>query len=381
VLTVLSLTFIGSTVRDALSVARPKAAGTQARGSGPGHALATPGPSAPTLAVVPTLLDVRGLVVSFDRGGEPTVVVDGVDLAVHRSEVRGLVGETGCGKTVTALSIPRLLATGGTISAGSIQLDGQELISMSEAELQKIRGKRIGLISQQPLAALDPSFTVQSQLSEVIRIHKRCSHSEARTLTWTKLEEVGLADPQSVGRRFPHQISGGMAQRVAIAIALAGEPDVLIADEPTTALDVTIQAGILDLLRDLVEQRSMGLLLVTHDLGVVADICDRVTVMYAGQVVEEGPASAVLSRPTHPYTRGLLASTPQLGSDSLQAIEGTVVPPELWPTGCRFANRCPYVVDRCRVAPVDLTEVDGQQSRCIRTAEFVSLGRRWVAGG
>jgi peptide/nickel transport system permease protein len=300
-------------------------------------------------------------------------VVDHVSFDVAAGETFGLVGESGCGKTMSALAIPGLTPAPGVIAGGSIRFRGTELARASIRTLGKVRGKRIGYISQEPMTALDPSFTVGSQLREVLRRHTGARRRAARQRSLELLREVGIADPAATARLFPHQISGGMAQRVAIAMALSGEPDLLIADEPTTALDVTVQAEILDLLRGLKERRTMALLLVTHDLGVVADACDRVAVMYAGQIVEQGTTEEVLGDSSHPYTIGLLSSMPAAGDAgaTLKAIPGAVPAPRDWPSWCRFEPRCAMAADACRTGPVALADAGADRvSRCVRIAEL-----------
>ncbi|HEY2214258.1 MAG TPA: dipeptide/oligopeptide/nickel ABC transporter permease/ATP-binding protein [Acidimicrobiales bacterium] len=372
ILTVLALTFIGSTVRDALIPDLPEAASLAPRPLVAVTEVTMPVSDGADGSSSKALLRVRDLTVAFPRSGGLLPVVDGVSFSLTAGTTVGLVGETGCGKSVTALSIPDLLGSGGRRTGGSVHLGDLELSALSERQWRDVRGNRIGFISQEPLVALDPSFTVQSQLSEVIRRHRSVNRSEANALVQTMLGEVGITEAAAVAARYPHELSGGMAQRVSIALALSGQPELLIADEPTTALDVTVQAGILDLLRDLVARTNMALLLVTHDFGVVADICDRVVVMYAGQVVEEGPVDQVLSHPRHPYTMALLRSRPELGTagQELATIAGRVPAPEEWPTGCRFAERCPYATTACRVVPVVVTTVDGHGARCIRQKEI-----------
>jgi peptide/nickel transport system permease protein len=369
ILTVLALTFVGSTARDALGVVQPV-------DGPPRPAPASPAELPPNLgeeqSVSVSLLDVRNLEITFPRAGAFQAVVGGVSFSIEAGSTLGLVGETGCGKTVTALAIPGLLSAGGRATRGSIRLGGRELTTMSDRELNRIRGSRIGFISQEPLAALDPSFTVQSQLSEAVRRHDHCGRATARAQVPAMLTEVGISDPERVARSFPHQLSGGMAQRVAIALALSGRPELLIADEPTTALDVTVQADILDLLRGLVDERQMALLLVTHDFGVIADISDRVAVMYAGQIVEDGPVDDVLGQPRHPYTAALLRSRPEFGSvgHDLATIDGTVPLPEEWPVGCRFADRCAFVQDSCRSSAIPLVTQRSHGVRCTRSDDI-----------
>jgi peptide/nickel transport system permease protein len=306
----------------------------------------------------------------IEFGDPPVTVVDDVSFEVSRGESLGIVGESGCGKSVTARALLGLVAAGGTISGGQVLLPGAALVGMSERGLTQVRGTRIALVSQEPMVALDPSFTVGSQLREVIRRHTTLGRAASRQRALELLAQVGIPDPAATGASFPFQISGGTAQRVAIAMALAGEPDVLVADEPTTALDVTVQAEILDLLGRLRRDLGMALILVTHDLGVVADACDRAAVMYAGQIVEQGPVRRLLSAPEHPYTAGLLRSMPGHAppGETLYAIDGTVPPPGSWPPGCRFAQRCPMVLDTCRSGPVPM--LDGPDAtRCLRVDE------------
>lgn len=257
-------------------------------------------------------LSVRGLEISFPSGQGKSVVVDGVDFDLGRREILGLVGESGSGKTMSALAVLGLVPAPGVIGSGAIQFGGQDLVTAPERRLREIRGRRIAMISQEPMVALDPSFTIASQLVASIRRFHGIRRKPARDRALALLADVGLKDPERVLRSFPFQLSGGMAQRVCIALALAAEPEVLIADEPTTALDVTVQAGILDLLREIRESRGMSILLVTHDLGVVADICDRVSVMEKGRIVESAGVGDIFARPQHPYTRSLIASTPSL---------------------------------------------------------------------
>ncbi|CCH88173.1 ABC transporter ATP-binding protein, putative oligo/dipeptide transport protein (modular protein) [Modestobacter italicus] len=331
----------------------------------------TPAAAEPADSDVP--LVVEDLVVSFrtpEGGWQP--VVDGVSFAVHRGETLCLVGESGCGKTMTALATLGLLPEGGA-AAGSVRLAGRELLDLSEREMAQVRGSQIALISQEPMGALDPCFSVRSQLGDVVKLHRGGSRAEVRRRVHELLRLVGIPNVESVAKSFPHQLSGGMAQRVCIALALAGEPSVLVADEPTTALDPTIQAEILDLLRSLQETLGLALVLVTHDLGVVADIGDVAAVMYAGQVVELAPVDELLAAPRHPYSQGLLDAMPEdaVRGVPLPTVAGMVPLPRDWPTHCRFAARCPLAVDACREGPVPLLTVQADRSsRCIRTDEL-----------
>jgi oligopeptide/dipeptide ABC transporter ATP-binding protein len=288
------------------------------------------------------LLDVRGLRTSFHTRDGVVRAVDGIDFSVHRGEIVGLVGESGCGKSVTSLSILRLVARPGRIEAGEIVFDDRDLLKLKDDEMRRMRGDRISMIFQQPTSSLNPVWDVGTQIEEVLRIHRgmKGRAAEARALDLLRL--VGIPDPKRRLAAYPHEMSGGMAQRVMIAMALACEPELLIADEPTTALDVTIQAQILDLMRNLRDETGTAIILITHDLGVVAEMCDRVAVMYAGQIVEHTDVASLFHEPLHPYTRGLIGSLPVVGEvrEELSVIPGSV--PNLidLPRGCRFAPRC-----------------------------------------
>ncbi|GAB4064304.1 dipeptide/oligopeptide/nickel ABC transporter permease/ATP-binding protein [Angustibacter speluncae] len=358
---VLSLGLLGDAVRDVLAegygTSRPAPAVRPRLGR-----LPRPGrrPAAPSTAPVvapasDALLQVRGLRVEFERDGVVVPVVTGVDLEVRAGEAVGILGESGCGKSVTARAVLGLLPGTGRVTDGDLRFDALDLRTATPAQLRALRGGRIGWISQEPILSLDPSATVGAQLVEAIRAHRRCSRRQARARALELLALVRLPDPVAVFRSHPHQLSGGMAQRAGIAGALAGDPVMLVADEPTTALDVTVQAEILDVLRDL-QQRGTAIVLVTHDLGVLADLCTRAVVMYAGEVVETADVVDLVARPKHPYTAALLAANPHeaVPGVPLRAIEGTVPPPGSWPAGCRFADRCPIADDACRVAPVTL---------------------------
>jgi peptide/nickel transport system ATP-binding protein len=279
--------------------------------------------------------------------------VDGVSFAVHEGEAVGIVGESGCGKTITSLSLMGLVPSppGRIVEGSSIRLRGRELVGLPERELRKIRGNEVAMIFQEPMSSLNPVYTAGSQIEEALRLHRGLSRREARRVGIDLLREVGIPEPERRFDEFPHQLSGGMQQRVMIALALSCEPGLLIADEPTTALDVTIQAQILQLLADLRRDRGMALLLITHDLGVVAEVCDRVLVMYAGEIVEEGPVREIFREPRHPYTRGLLDSLPSARApgEALRPIPGTVPAPTAWPAGCRFHGRCPHAMERCGI--------------------------------
>jgi peptide/nickel transport system ATP-binding protein len=288
------------------------------------------------------LLEVKGLRTSFFTRDGVVRAVDGIDFHVDRGEIMGLVGESGCGKSVTSLSIMRLIARPGRIEAGEILFDGQDLVKVRDEEMRRLRGDRISMIFQQPTSSLNPVWDVGRQIAEVLELHRNMKGKAARARALDLLKMVGIPDPERRLKAFPHEMSGGMAQRVMIAMALACEPELLIADEPTTALDVTIQAQILDLMRKLREETGTAIILITHDLGVVAEMCDRVAVMYAGEIVEQTDTVSLFRDPLHPYTRGLIGSIPVVGDakDELAVIPGNV--PNLidLPKGCRFAPRC-----------------------------------------
>jgi peptide/nickel transport system ATP-binding protein/peptide/nickel transport system permease protein len=316
-----------------------------------------------------SLLAIEALSVGFrTASGTVKTVIDNLSFEIAAGETVGLVGESGSGKSVTALSILDLLPAGGMIEHGEIYFDGKSLTKMREAQLHEHRGSAIGLISQEPMASLNPAFRIGAQLAEVVRRHHHVSRRSARRRAVDLLSQVRLPEPDDVARRYPHELSGGMAQRVSIARALAGDPKLLIADEPTTALDVTLQAEILELLRTLQAQRAMSILLVTHDWGVVADICDRAVVLYAGQVVECAEVSTIYRQPLHPYTEALLAANPH-GAEagvSLPTIPGAVPNPGGWPTGCHFHPRCSYATDACRERPIPIERPSrDHQTRCI----------------
>jgi peptide/nickel transport system ATP-binding protein len=276
--------------------------------------------------------------------------VDGISFSLRRGETMGLVGESGCGKSVTSLSIMRLIGQPGKIIDGKIWFAGKDLVTLSEAEMCKIRGDDISMIFQQPTSCLNPVFRVGDQISEVLMLHRGMNHSQAMKRTIELLSMVGIPAAKRRAQSYPHEMSGGMCQRVMIAMALACEPELLIADEPTTALDVTIQAQILELMKDLKANFNTAIVLITHDLGVVAEMADHVAVMYAGKIVEEADVNQIFDAPKHPYTQGLLASIPVLGQvkDRLDVIPGSVPSLRNLPPGCRFANRCPHVMDICR---------------------------------
>lgn len=288
------------------------------------------------------ILDVKGLKTHFFTESGVVRAVDGVDLQVGRGEVLGIVGESGCGKSVTSLSMMKLISQPGRIVEGEIIFDNQNLVEMNDKQMAKLRGNRMSMIFQQPTSCLNPVFRVGDQLSEVLHVHQNLNKEEGQKRAIELLAMVGIPEPETRVKAFPHELSGGMAQRVMIAMALACVPELLIADEPTTALDVTIQAQILDLMRNLRTQMDTAIILITHDLGVVAEMCDRVTVMYAGRVVEESPIDELFADPKHPYTTALIGATPVLGDvdRELVAIPGSVPNLVDLPAGCKFAPRC-----------------------------------------
>jgi oligopeptide/dipeptide ABC transporter ATP-binding protein len=296
------------------------------------------------------LLSIANLRTYFYTSAGVARAVDGVSFDIARGETLGLVGESGCGKSVTGFSILRLIQPPGRIESGSsIALDGEDLLALDDEHIRAIRGNRVSLIFQEPMTALNPVFTVGDQVAEVARIHARASRQEAWARAVEMLTLVGIPDPARRAHEYPHQLSGGMRQRVLIAMALVMNPALIIADEPTTALDVTIQAQILELLADLQRRLGTSILLITHDLGVIAEMASRVVVMYAGEVVEQAPVRELFAAAHHPYTEGLLTAMPRVGQtrDRLTVIPGTVPPPTAWPAGCRFHDRCPYAWERC----------------------------------
>jgi peptide/nickel transport system ATP-binding protein len=316
------------------------------------------------------LLEVRGLKTHLRTADGLVRAVDGVSFAVDAGRTVGIVGESGCGKSVTALSIMGLVPSPPAVRAGGeILFEGRDLLTLGLREMQDLRGDRIAMIFQEPMTSLNPAFTVGDQIGEAIRRHRGVSAAEARAQAVALMRRVGIPSPERRADDHPHRLSGGMRQRVMIAMALACRPRLLIADEPTTALDVTIQAQIIDLLRELRGQDGMGIVLITHDLGVVAELCDEVVVMYAGRVVERAPAGDLFERPHHPYTVGLLGSVPTVeeGEERLAAIDGMVPSALDYPAGCRFAARCPFAQAACLDEDPPLREVEpGRFAACLR---------------
>ena len=386
VFSVLAFNLVGDGLRDALSrvEARP-AEGPRKRS---GAEIVAGAPRTAGGADAAPVLSISDLEVRFPapRGGDLTVV-SGVGFEMHAGRTVGLVGESGCGKSVTAMAVMGLLGETGRITAGSIRFDGRELVGMPPAELNRIRGDEIGMIFQEPGASLNPAFTVKHQIAEALRVHEGMTRRQAGARAVELLDHVGIPGAAQRADDYPHQFSGGMAQRAMIAMALACSPKLLIADEPTTALDVTIQAQVLDLLTALQEEHGMAILLITHDLGVIADMCEEALVMYAGMIVEQGPVGPLLSTPAHPYTNGLLSSMPQSGprrepsageregpaprKKALPQIPGRVPPAWAWPEGCRFHPRCPHARPACEAGDVPLRPVAPERAaRCVRLDEI-----------
>ena len=315
-----------------------------------------------------SLLSVENLQVQFQTKKGINTAVDGVSFSMEKGRILGIVGESGCGKSVTSMSILQLLSSNARISGGSIKLDGKELIGLPEKEMCKIRGNDIAMIFQDPMTALNPTLTIGNQLMEPIMLHQNCGKKEAWVRAVDVLKRVGIAAPEKRMKEYPHQLSGGMRQRVMIAMAVSCEPRLLIADEPTTALDVTIQAQILELMCELREKMGTAIMLITHDMGVVAETADDVLVLYAGKAVEYGSIEDIFEKPKHPYTQGLLNSIPRLDEDveMLNTIEGTVPAPGAMPAGCRFAPRCPYGKERCMKEKPGVYHVENSLVSCFR---------------
>ena len=316
------------------------------------------------------VLNVEHLQVQFKVSKKTTLTaVNDVTFQVKKGETLGIVGESGCGKSVTANTILRLLPKQTSIiSGGRILMEGQDLVKISDKEMRALRGKKISMIFQEPMTSLNPVYRIGDQLVEMYQANSSISKKEAWKKSVEMLEKVGITSPEQRMYEYPHQLSGGMRQRVMIAMALSAQPQLLIADEPTTALDVTIQAQVLDLMKELQEKMNTAIMLITHDMGVVAETADYVMVMYAGEVVEYGDVRTIFTKPSHPYTQGLLASLPRVDKDMerLNTIEGTVPSLGNMPEGCRFSNRCPYCVERCMKEKPLLKDYDGHQIRCFR---------------
>jgi peptide/nickel transport system ATP-binding protein len=321
---------------------------------------------------MPHLLEVKNLMTQFPTRAGVVRAVDGVSFYVDEGELLGLVGESGCGKSITALSLMRLIGAPGRIVGGEVWFGGENLLTATEERMREIRGDDIAMIFQDPMTSLNPVYTVGEQIAEAIRLHRGLNRRQAREAAVEAMREVSIPDPARRADDYPHQLSGGMRQRVMIAMALACDPRLLVADEPTTALDVTIQAQILELIDELRRTRNLGVLLITHDLGVVAEVADRVAVMYTGRIVEESPVAELFARPKHPYTEGLLQSVPKLTeagvkrAGRLSTIEGTVPKPTNLPAGCHFAPRCPQRMPRCTEGDLPLYQLEGGVAvRCV----------------
>ena len=312
------------------------------------------------------LLEIEGLKTHFFTQDGTVKAVDGVTFQIGHGQTLGVVGESGCGKSITSLSVMRLIERPGKIVAGHVALNGDDLLKRSDEEMRDIRGDQVSMIFQEPMTSLNPVFTCGEQIAEAVQQHTAMSKREAGDRAVEMLSLVGIPDPKRRAGEYPHQLSGGMRQRVMIAMALSTDPDLLIADEPTTALDVTIQAQILQLMRDLREKNRMAIMLITHDLGVVAEMADEVVVMYAGKVVERGDVRTIFGSPHHPYTQGLLHSIPRLDErvNRLEVIKGTVPSPYNLPTGCLFKRRCPRRMPVCDTAPPYRDVGAGHLSRC-----------------
>jgi peptide/nickel transport system permease protein len=370
-LTVLCLGLLGDGVRDVVAD-QWSGVGAAATTRRRARAVASRADAAPPAEA--TVLSVRDLTVRVEARGGSTVLVDGVSFDLRRGRTLAIVGESGCGKSMTARALLGVAPDGCSVS-GSARLDGEELIGASRAVLRGVHGRRIALIGQEPVASFDPTQTIGASLREVIRHHRRLNRRAADAQVLSLLARVGIRAPERVVALYPHQVSGGMAQRAAIARALAGEPEVIVADEPTTALDVTVQARILAVLRTLQTTSDIAVLLITHDWGVVAALADEVLVMYAGHAVETGEAEPVFHRPLHPYTEALLRSDPHrtILGEPLAVIPGAVPTPGSWPTGCRFAPRCRHASPACVDAPIPLVDQEkGRRSRCIHVDELVA---------
>ncbi len=325
------------------------------------------------------LLQINGLKTHFFTQDGTVKAVDGVSFEIKYGQTLGVVGESGCGKSITALSTMRLVERPGKTIAGEILLDDRNLLTLSDDDMSEIRGNAISMIFQEPMTSLNPVFTVGDQIAEAVALHKKVAKGEAWDRAVQMLEQVGIADATRRAKTYPHQLSGGMRQRVMIAMALSTNPELLIADEPTTALDVTIQAQILELMKSLREQNKMAIMLITHDLGVVAEMADEVVVMYAGKVVERADVDTIFAEPHHPYTQGLLASIPRLGEkrERLEVIRGVVPNPLNLPAGCLFKRRCPYAMPICDISP-PLRDVTPAGSPVGATRH---VSRCWLAPG
>lgn len=322
------------------------------------------------LLVIDGLKDVLTL-----KNGDPAYPVDGVSFAVPRGKTVGLVGESGCGKSMTARTVMRILDVGISPCEGSITFDGEDLLALPEPQMRDIRGNRIAMIFQEPMTALNPSISVGKQVREAILLHEKVSRKEAKERVIQMFREVGIPEAERRYKSYPHQLSGGLRQRICIAMGMICNPNLLIADEPTTALDVTVEAQILELMKRLQRESGMSILIITHNLGVVADICDEVNVMYAGQIVEHASKEEIFNHPLHPYTTGLMDAIPRVNGDmehDLHTIPGTVPSLGNFPEGCRFCTRCPFADERCRTQAPELTDAgNGHLVRCFKPQEVL----------
>ena len=374
-LTVLAFGALGDALRD-LAAGEPDLAARRSVRS-PARSVARDGVGAPKAPTSDALLDVRDLSVVLADRSTPTPLITEVSFSIERGETVALVGESGCGKSLTALAVMGLLPPGVRMSAGLVRFGETHLSPDDPGTYRAVRGRGIGYVSQHAMVSLDPTHTVGSHLREVIRRHEPISRRAAATRALELLEQVRFAEPERVMASYPHELSGGMAQRASIAVAIAGRPQLLIADEPTTALDVTLQAEILALLRDVQRSTGLAILLITHDWGVVADIAERVVIMYAGEVVEQADVETAFTRPRFPYTQALLAANPNTATRAarLPTVAGRVPPPGSWPVGCRFADRCPHRTDQCIAGPVALEVADtGSLTRCVRVMSLLEEG-------
>lgn len=325
------------------------------------------------------LLEIKNLRTYFENNGSVSKAVDGVSFVLRKGEILGLVGESGCGKSVTALSILQLVSEPGKITGGEIIFDGDDLLKVNSETMRAVRGNRIAMIFQEPMTSLNPVFTCGDQVIEALFAHKGIKTGEAKMQVLGLFREVGLPDPERTFGAYPHELSGGMRQRVMIAMALVCGPSVLIADEPTTALDVTVQAQILELIKRLQKERAMSVILITHDFGVVAEMCDRVAVMYASRIVESADIKTIFKNPCHPYTVGLLKSIPKIDStqQTLNTIPGMVPDASQYPIGCHFHPRCPLVNDRCKNEKPDLIEIEpGHTVACWEWEKVIHIRER-----
>lgn len=368
VATVLAVNLLGDVLRDSIG----RGVRVPSTGAPAQRMLAVPRKATTPMAPHPDdALRVEGLEIMVSPKGEAEVpVVTDMSFRIAKGETLGLVGESGSGKTVTGLGLMGLIGTGVRITNGRVMLENTNLLGLGRRDLEKARGNDVAMVFQDPTTSLNPTYTVGNQIAEVLRVKQGLSHRAARDRTIELIDRVGIPRPAQQADAYPHELSGGMAQRIAIARALSCTPKLLIADEPTTALDVTVQQEILDLFRDLQDEFGMAMLFVTHDLAVAADICDRIAVMYCGEIVETAPVDALFADPRHPYTAGLLSAMPhgQSGKPPLPVIRGSVPTPGHWPTGCRFAARCPYAIDAC-AKPVQMTGTD-RLERCTRADEL-----------